>query len=44
MFGVKNGEGIARTKLLISDEGGTGKTSTCLQFDTLVYSNQSMDQ
>ena len=31
MFGVKNDEGIARTKLLISDEGGTGKTlSTCL--------------
>ena len=31
MFGVKNGEGVARTKLLISDEGGTGKTlSTCL--------------
>ena len=26
MFGVKHGEVIARTKLLISDEGGTGKT------------------
>jgi len=31
MFGVNSNSGIPRTKLLISDEGGTGKTlSTCL--------------